>query len=197
MTYLKLVFCTYNDYPPRLVEEIIKNERSLNDNQIRNNHNTETLPSSKEIVNITLNLPYAGDNGDKIISKLKKYVKKDISRGDKEISIGVIYKAKKLGSKFQVKDETKIEHMHNVVYHSKYPTKKCTSHYGGQTKCRIGKRVIQHNKFDKNSHLLQHAKKTRHKRVWLDDFKILGSGYRSNFQRRISESLHIKGYTPC
>ena len=109
-----------------------------------------------------------------------------------EINVGVVYKAMKLGSKFQIKDKTKKEYMHNVVYHTKCPAKKCKSHYGGQTKCRIGKRALQRNKLDKNSHLLKHANKTKHKRIWLEDFKIIGSGYRNDFKRRISESLHVK-----
>ena len=33
-------------------------------------------------------------------------------------------------------------------------------------------------------------------RVWLKDFKIIGSGYKSDFKRRISESLHIKKLKP-
>ena len=102
----------------------------------------------------------------------------------------------KLGSKFQIKDKTKKEHMHNVVYHTSCPNKKCTSHYGGQTKCRIGKHALQHNKLDKNSHLLKQANKTKHKRVWLEDFKIISCGYRNDFKRRMSESLHITRIKP-
>ena len=72
--------------------------------------------------------------------------------------------------------------MHNVVYHTECSNKKLKSQYGGQTKCRIGKLALQHKKLDKNSHLLKHANKTKHKQVWLEDFKIIGSGYRSDFK---------------
>ena len=65
---------------------------------------------------------------------------------------------------------------------------KCKSHYNGQTRCRVRKRAIQHNK----THLLKRANATGHRRVWLEDFKIIGSGYKSNFKRRISEPLFIK-----
>ena len=47
---------------------------------------------------------------DTIVTKLKKYVKQEINKGDKEINVGVVYKAMKLGSKFQLKDKTKKEH---------------------------------------------------------------------------------------
>ena len=55
--------------------------------------------------------------------------------------------------------------MHNIVYHGKCHEKSCNSHYGGQTKCRIEKRVIQHNRTDINSHFLKHANEVRHERV--------------------------------
>ena len=176
-----------------MVDEIIRNERSYQENQQQNNNtNVENVQPSEERVNITLNLPYAGNNGHTIISKVKKYVTQEINKHDEKVNVSVVYNAKKLGSKFNIKDQTKLEHKHNVVYHTKCPNKECKSHYGGQTKCRIGKRALQHNKLDKNSHLLKHANQTKHTRVWLKDFKIIGSGYKSDFKRRISESLHIK-----
>ena len=39
----------------------------------------------------------------------------------------------------------------------KCPDSQCNSNYIGQTKCRLLKRVIQHNKQDKNSNLLIHS----------------------------------------
>ena len=88
------------------------------------------------------------------------------------------------------------EHLHNVVYHAKCPNKKCKFEYTGETQCRIQKRVIQHNKKDKKSHLLIHANETKHRRVWMNDFKIIGSGYSSKYKRKISESLFIKKLKP-
>ena len=81
-------------------------------------------------------------------------------------------------------------------YHGKCHDKSCNSHYGGQTKCRIGKRVIQHNRTDINFHLLKHANDVMHERVWLEDFKVLGSGNSSDFKRKISESLFINELKP-
>ena len=39
------------------------------------------------------------------------------------IKIRIVYKAKKLSSKFIVKDKTQLKHLHNVVYNAKYPTR--------------------------------------------------------------------------
>ena len=41
INYLKNVFCNYNDYPSRLVEEIIKNERKQQNKQQENNNTNE------------------------------------------------------------------------------------------------------------------------------------------------------------
>ena len=57
-------------------------------------------------------------------------------------------------------------------------------------KCRCIKgEVIEHNSKDINSHLLRHAKEIKDTRVWLDNFKILGGGYISDFKQKISETL--------
>ena len=66
----------------------------------------------------------------------------------------------------------------------KCPDSQCNSNYIGQTKCRLLKRVIEHNKQNKNSNLLIHSNDKSHHRVWLDDFEIIGKG----FKRQISEA---------
>ena len=56
--------------------------------------------------------------------------------------------------------------------------------------------MIQHNRADINSHLLKHANEMGHKIVWLEDVKVLRSGYSSDFKRKISESLFINEFKP-
>ena len=83
--------------------------------------------------------------------------------GNKNKKLRVISTSKKLSSKF--KDKTKLKHMHNIIYHGKCHDKSCSSHYGEQTKYRVEKRVIQHNRRDINSHLLKHVNEMGHERV--------------------------------
>ena len=83
-----------------------------------------------------------------------------------------------------------------MAYHIKCPNRKCTSHYIGETKRRIGKRILEHNSRDKGSRVLTHSMQTKHRRVYLNDIKIIGTSYRSNFKRKISEALHIKEMKP-
>ena len=195
LEHLKRVFCEYNDYPERLVDNIVNNEK-----ETQNLNKAEQLEDDNEPIdksdNVTLCLPYAGEKGEQLVKKMKKNITQVLKKGNKDTKIRIVFNSKKLGSKFPVKDKTEAKHLHNVVYHADCPNKKCESDYTGQTRCRIERRTIQHNRTDKNSHLLQHAKQTRHRRVWLPDFKILGSGYKSDFKRRISESLFIKTLKP-
>ena len=61
---------------------------------------------------------------------------------------------------------------------------------------RLSARIIEHNKRDKHSHSLKHSNESKHKRVCLKDFTILGNGFNSKFKRKISESLMIKEHKP-
>ena len=72
-----------------------------------------------------------------------------------------------------MKDRTKFEHRHNIVYFSHCPNVTCNKTYVGETDRRIKERIIDRNKRDKSSHLLKHACESQHTHVWKDDFKIL------------------------
>ena len=199
LNHIQQAFCDLNDYPRKLVETIIRNEQNNFQREQLDRDITEEEREEKEEekpVALTLNIPYAGGVGEEMVSKLKKYICNTVNKFEKKVSISAVYKATKIGSRFNIKDKIAFENKHNVVYHTDCPTKKCKSHYIGQTKCRIEKRTDQHNGSDEKSHLVKHAKKTKHKRVRCTDVKILGSGYRTDFTRKISESLYIKKLKP-
>ena len=200
LKHLKNAFCNLNDYPVALVDTIVTKERTqFQANQQQEQETSETTeeaPVEEEKVQLSLTLPYAGATGEKIVKKMQKYIKNTVNKDHNKVSVNTMYRSKKLSTRFNIKDKTKFEHMHNVVYHVKCPNKKCKSHYGGQTKCRIGKRQGQHRETDKKSHVYQHSTTTKHKRVSVNDFEILGRGYRSDFRRRISESLYVKKLKP-
>ena len=196
ITHVKKVFIEYNDYPKKLVENIVENELKSNAEQKVVQQKKEEKNDETSSVSVTLSLPYAGIKGEQIMKKMKKSIENIRRNSNEERTVRIVYTAKKLGTKFTVKDKTPKEHLHNVVYYTKCPNKKCKSDYTGETRCRIQKRTIQHNRTDKKSHLLIHAKKTKHRRVWMKDVKIIGRGYNSNFKRKISEALFIKKLKP-
>ena len=83
----------------------------------------------------------------------------------------VTYTNQKLGTKFQIKDETKEQHKHGFVYYSKCPELTCKEDYLGETGERIIERSADNCGKDKQSHLLIHALNT----VDLKDFKMIDS----------------------
>ena len=56
-------------------------------------------------VSLMLNLPYAGDEGEKVVSKMRKYISNTVNKVKKKVSVSAVYKASKLGSRFNIKDK--------------------------------------------------------------------------------------------
>ncbi len=195
ISHLETVFCEVNEYPLQVVRKTIEEER--NRQQQRSTDRTTDI-STTENTNeenekvVFINLPFAGPNGESLVKKLREEVEKKSTK----LKIQVTYTPTKLGSRFAVKDKTEIENQHNVTYHVLCGNKKCKSNYVGQTKCRICVRTTQHSNTDNASHVLIHSKATKHRRVSMKNVKILGRKYKSDFKRKISESLFIKALKP-
>ena len=121
--------------------------------------------------------------------QLNKHLKDDIK-------VIIRYQATKLSSRFEVKDQTKFEHRNGAVYCCKCPENDCDDFCIGETDRRISERIIDHNKRDKNSYPLQHAQNNKHAHVWVNDFTILNSNYRSKIKTKISEFLYVRSKKP-
>ena len=104
----------------------------------------------------------------------------------------ITYEATKLLTQFPVKDRAKFEHRHNLVYFSHCPNVTCNETHVGETDRRIKECIMDHNKRDKSSHLLKHARESQHTHVWKDNFIILNANYKNNIKRKISETLYIR-----
>ena len=188
ISYLRNIFTEYNDFPLKVVYNIIDQELSPLVQQ------ETTKPENKETQQtLQLMIPYSGNQGRKLLSKMKKQLKKTLPE---DVNTMISYKSTKLSTKFPVKDKTDFQHKNNVVYHSKYPNEGCHENYIGETNRRIVERIQDHNSRDKNSQLLKHAREKGHTHVWENDFKILGNNYQSNIKRKISESLFIRQLKP-
>ena len=73
------------------------------------------------------------------------------------------------------------------------PEEQCTENYTRETGRCLIEHVKDHSEKDSKSHLFKQPMETNHKTVTLDDFKIIGKGYRrSKFRCKLTESLHIK-----
>ena len=141
--------------------------------------------------NTKLHLTLYGSRKPWVISQrapqLHKYLKD-------YVKVMIPHQRAKLSSRFQIKDQTKFEHRNrnDAAYRCKCTEKVFDDFYIGETYTPISKRIIDHNKSDKNSHPLQHEKNTKHAHVWIKVLTILNSNYRSNIKSKISESLHVR-----
>ena len=178
MKYLTKVFHEVNNYPMSIINTIAQQE--LKDSQSKNRRAEINETSNK----IQLILPYSGKQG----KKLKKHIRKTLPEN---VHVLVTYQSKELSSKFKVKDKTEFYHQSNLVYYGKCPNQTCTEDYIGETDRRIKERIIDHNKHDKNPHILKYSWEG-HTHVWDKDFKVLGNNYCSAFKRKIGEALFIK-----
>ena len=185
--HLKAVFTGINEYPIKTVNTIINQELH------RSQRLQNTVINNEGIKKVQIMLPYNGKQDNKLLSKMKKHLNKSLPT---EVKTTVTYQSKKLGTKFQLKDKTRFNHRNNLVYYSKCPNKTCNEDYVGETDRRNEERIMDHNKRDKNSHLLKHSREKNHQHVWENDFKVLGNNYRSNVKRKISHAIFIKQLKP-
>ncbi len=68
-----------------------------------------------DTVNVQITLPYAGKEGENIAKEINKHMK----RVKPKLNARIPFKAKRLGSYFNIKDKVKKEHEHNKVYATK------------------------------------------------------------------------------
>ena len=181
--HLKVVFTGINEHPIKTVNRTVKQELH------RTQRLQNTIITNGSIQKVQIMLPYNGKQGNKLLDKVKKHLNKSLST---KVKTTVTYQSKQLGTKFQLKDKTKLHHQNNLVYYSKCPVKKCNEGYVSER----DRRTIDYNKREKNSHLLKHSREKNHHHVWNSDFKYLDNNYSSNFKRRINGALFIKQLKP-
>ena len=87
------------------------------------------------------------------------------------------YTGRKLSTCFQMKDKSKFDHQHDLVYHAKCPSELCDKNYIGESGRRIAERVKDHNGRDYKSHILKHSLETGHGHVISSDFSVISKNY--------------------
>ena len=131
LVHIQNVFCEFNDYPQKLVETIIENEQTsymLQQEAESTPRATQVEESHEETeeeipVELTLHLPYKGEVGSVIVSKLQKSILNTVNKNWKKVKVGTVYKATRLGSGFNLKDRIAFENQQNIVYHGGCPNK--------------------------------------------------------------------------
>ena len=129
-------------------------------------------------------MPYAGKQGEKIMSKI-------VRKMPENVRPKIVYNGTKLSTFFSVKDKVKIEHQSNIIYYYKKETDENIT-YTGETKVRFGKRITEHQGRDKGSSIVGHFTKKGLPPPSPSEFRILARNYNNRLKRRIAESLFIK-----
>ena len=85
----------------------------------------------------------------------------------------VAYTVKKISISFNVKDQSKFDHRHDVVYYADGPNEIYRENYIGESGRRISDRIKDHKVRDLKSLILKHSVESRHEHVSYYDFKII------------------------
>ena len=93
------------------MDEVIGNERYRNREQTTSEaeeeqtDDTQNNDDEEKPVSLTLNLPYAGVKGEQLVKKVTKFVSQTVNKTRKKVAMQTIYRAKRLGSNFNIKDK--------------------------------------------------------------------------------------------
>ena len=113
------------------------------------------------------------------------------------VKVDIGFTGKKLSTCFQIKDQTKFEHKHDIIYLATCPEDNCSENYIEENGRRISKIIIDHNGRDKKSTIFKHSSEKCHQHFHTNSFKVIGNGFKNNpFKRKVSEVLIIKQIKP-
>ena len=94
-----------------------------------------------------------------------------------EIKTEVASTGIKLSTCLNVKDQSKFDNQHDVVYYAGCPNETCRESYIGESGRRILERIKDHNGRDLKSHILRHSVESGHANVSFEDFKIIAKNF--------------------
>ena len=195
LSHLKKVFIESNGYPTSLVNNIMKIEdqkyhTNINHNDLVVDMNNDNITNVKKPIMV---IPYKGSRGESLVRRLNNTMNHYMPEN---VQPRILYNCRKLSSFFSLKDKTKVEHQHGVVYKYSCPDEDCSSTYIGETSRRIRERVIDHQRRDKNSHIMKHAEINDHAAAEIKNFEILSRNNHHYKRRKITEALYIKEMKP-
>ena len=106
------------------------------------------------------------------------------------------YTGKKLSTCFNVKDQNRFEHQHDVAYYADCLNEKCRENYIGESGRKISESIKDHNGRDLKSHILRHSVEAGHANVSYKDFKVKAKNFNNNHWKRKIESLLVTEKRP-
>ena len=195
LNYIEKVFRVNNNYPNWVIKKVLQQaKQQQQQQQQQQQHQPQQITADTAGKNYFLLLPYKGEKGEHLIKSMKRRISKLLPP---EFKTQVTCTGKKLGTSFNVKDQSKFDHQHDVVYYVDCPNETCRENYIGESGRRISERIKDHNGRDLKSHILRHSVESGHANVSCKYFKIIAKNFSNNsWKRKIAESLLIQEKRP-
>ena len=182
--FLKKVFKDVNGYPTKIIDKCHNKVRMKMMTPENNQEETRTEDEEDRKRPYVI-LPYMGEKGEKILKAMKRRI-------PEKIRPRTVYQGTKLSAFFSTKDKVDPMHCSNLVYYYKGSGTGEKDDYTGETKCRIGKRIHEHIRYDTESAIYKNYHQKNITPPTPSDFSVIGKNYENRLKRRIAESLFIK-----
>ena len=139
LSHIKKDFHEQNKYPFWAINKVFCKIKRSNHQQLHEQHQHQlpTNSSHEEVPNSEkhfLLLPYKGKRADNIIKSMNKTVHKLLPE---TVNTQITYTGRKLSTCLQIKDKSKFDHQHYLVYHAKCPSELCNENIIGESGRRI------------------------------------------------------------
>ena len=202
--YLKHIFEKVNKYPKAVIQNTLKFvSEKINKEKLAKLVNDRNIPiiqvseathnSDDELTYSHIILPFKGFKGENLIKSFKKALSFFLP---KNVIPRFIYKGKKLGSFFPIKDVVSEKHRSDLIYGFHVPDMEIDEyHYIGETEVRNETRIYEHGHTDKFSSIYKHSREHNYD-VSPSDFTILANGYHNWLDRKLCEALYVRDYKP-
>ena len=170
-----------NNFSLWVVKKIVKEEKEKIDNRNSADKNKHTIQADvkfedKDKSHLLL-LPYQGEKSSHFAKLLKRNLK---SLLHSKVKANIGFTGKKLSPCFQIKDQTKFEHKHDIIYLATCPEDNCLENYIGESGHQILEIIIDHNSRDQKSHISKHSSEKCCQHFHTNSFKIIGNGLKNN-----------------
>ena len=141
LTHIRTVFRNTNGYPNWIINQVFKQVKAKQRDPMPNSNvsneieaaqtSNQTIVEKHDDKKHLLMIPYQGGKGEQVIKSVRKTIKRLLPSN---IKVQVSFTGNKLSSCFNIKDKTKFEHRHDVIYLGTCPETTCNDNYIGEAK---------------------------------------------------------------
>ena len=146
LTHIRTVFRNANGYPNCMINQVFKQIKAKQRDPLPNSNvsneveaaqiSNQTIVEKHDDKTLFLMIPYQGGKGEQVIKPVRKSIKRLLPSNMK---VQVSFTGNKLSSCFNIKDKTRYEHRHDVIYPGTCP----------ETTCKIITFAKQNDKFSR------------------------------------------------